>query len=178
MSGTGPQPKQLSLRDAYESFMQSAPKMVVGAAVCMLLATLLPVVGLSTNIMGVAGSQSFSGSETVGAVAWLAFLVFATAAAARFVPALYPYSKLIDMAAFAMVGIALIWAFVGGPVASGVHQANEVQSQFGGLLGGAPPRGGGPPASLATFSMYPHVGLIFFVLAPVLLLLARRREPA
>jgi predicted MFS family arabinose efflux permease len=70
------------------------------------------------------------------------------------------------MAAFAMIGITLIYAAFGGPVVSGMHQVSQME---GGLIGGA-------VSQMYSVSVIPNIGAILFLIAPLALFQAQRRE--
>lgn len=178
--------KQVSFRTAWQTIMSSAGYLAIAAAVCALLAALLPVVTLSANIGGtdMAGLQSVgggsvdpTGASLSGSLGWLAILAFAGAAAARFVRELAPFKRLIDMAAFALLAVAVIWSATEGPLATQIRTAGEVSHMFDGAAGGpAGARAAGMPTIAVT--VLPSIGCLFLLLAPVALVLARRREAA
>lgn len=174
MSTTRPN-RQLSASDAARALLASPSKLSVGAAGCMLLFLFLPAVYVSSTMMGMAaGGSSISGSQLAGWAAWLSFAAFAMAATSRFVPPLAPYKKLLDLAAFTLVIVALLYATFGGPLASAAQQINQMQHQFGGLPGVQP--GAAARTPFASISIIPHIGALSFLVAPVALFLAQRRE--
>ena len=183
-------PRQVSPADLVRSVASTPSKLAVVAAVCMLLFLVLPAAYVSGTVMGISSSLSFSGSQMGGWTAWLAFVVFAAAAATRLVPSIAQYRQLVDLVAFGMLAAVLLYAVLASPIAAASQQMSQVQNQFSGLTGGDLGRGMGagmgngfgrnvaPTPPPVSFSVLPHVGVLFFVLAPVLLFAARRRERA
>lgn len=172
--------RQFSAASAARALLTSPVKLAVGAALCMLLFLFMPAVYISSSVMGFAtGGITVSGTELAGWAAWFSFFAFSAAAASRFSTPLGPYKKLLDLLAFGMAAVALFYAVFGGPVASTLHQVNEMTSQVGGLLGGAA-RGFAPTSTpqIGSVSIIPHIGVILFLLAPAALLQAKRRENA
>ena len=173
--------RQVSAVDALNSFLASPTKLTVGAAIFMALFVVSPTVLINSTLMGVsASSVSVSGSGLAGVPAWIAFFIFGAVAVSRFVEALLPYRKLLEMAAFGMVAVVVLWALFGGPIAEALQQIRGMQNQMSGLVGGLRlPAGVGMPSQpLASVSIYPHIGALFFVFAPVALFLAKRRDAA
>ncbi len=181
-------PRQISPADLARSVAGTPSKLAATAAVCMLLCLLLPAIYVSASVLGISSSLSFSGSQMGGWTAWVAFVAFAAAAATRFVPSILQYRQLVDLIAFGMLAAVLLYVVLASPIAAAVQQVHQVQNQFGSLLGGDLGRGMGagfgngfghnvapvpPPGS---FSVLPHIGTLFFVLAPMFLFAARRRE--
>ena len=177
-------PPQISPGEVLRSVVASSAKLAVVAAVCMLLFLVLPVLRFSGSVMGISTTVSFDGNEMGGWTAWAALVAFAAAAATRFVPSIIPYRRILDLLAFVMVAAVVVYAVLASPLAEASRQVHQAQAQFGGLMGGGLDGGmaGGfgrntaPVTSPVAFSVLPHVGVLFFVLAPVLLFLARRRE--
>ena len=175
MSGIG-QVRQFSAADVTRALLDSPSKLVIAAAGCMLLFLFLPTLYVSGTATGIAaGGFSLDGAQLAGGAAWLTLLLFTLAAASRFLPPLAPYRSLLDQAAFATVGIAILYVALASPVASGMRQIGEARGVVGGMFGniGAP-----AAAPLACVSVVPHVGALLFLAAPVGLFLARRRERA
>ncbi len=173
-------PRQISPAEALRSVMGSSPKLAALAAACMLLFLLLPALRVSGSVLGIATAASFSGGEIGGWTAWVAVMAFVAAAATRFVPSIVPYRRILDLVALVMVGAVLVYAVLASPIAEASQQLHQAQTQFGGLMGGG--LGGGfgrnPTGVQSPVSVLPHVGVLAFVLAPVLLFIARRRERA
>ena len=177
-------PRQISPAEAIHSMMGSSRKLAVLAAACMLLSLLLPALRVSGSVMGIATAASFSGGEMGGWTAWVALLTFAAATATRFVPSIAQYRRILDLMAFAMVAVVLVYAAFASPIATAAQQVHQAQAQFGGLMGGGlgGSAGGGfgrapvQVQSPASFSVLPHIGALFFAGAPVFLFLATRRE--
>ncbi len=177
-------PRQVSPADLARSVASAPPKLAVVSTVCMLLFLVLPAAYVSGSMMGISSAMSFSGSQMGGWTAWLALVAFAAAAATRFVPPIARYRRVADLVAFGMVAAVLIYAILASPIAEAAQQVHQVQAQFGGLVGGDLGRnlGGGfgrnlppiPPA--VSFSVLPHIGVLPFVLAPLFLFMAKRRE--
>lgn len=178
-------PHQISPAEALRSVMGSSAKLAALAAACMLLFLLLPTLRVSGSVMGIATAASFSGGEMGGWAAWVALLAFAAAAATRFVSSIAQYRRILDLAAFAMVAVVLVYAALASPIATAAQQVHQAQAQFGGLMGGGLGGSAGgfgrapvQVQSPVSFSVLPHVGALFFVAAPVFLFLAARRERA
>ena len=176
--------KQVSFRTAWRTIMSSAGYLAIAAAVFLVLAAVLPVVTLSANIGGTdmaglrgvaGGSVNPTGASLSGSLGWLAILAFAAAAAARFVRELAPFRRQIDITAFALLALAVIWSATEGPLATQIRTAGEVSKMFDGL-GGA--TGGAGRAAMPTIAVtvLPSIGTLFILLAPIALVLARRRE--
>ena len=177
-------PRQVSPADLARSVMSAPSKLAVVAVGCMLLFLVLPAAYVSGSFMGISSGMSFSGSQMGGWTAWLALVAFAVAAATRFVPSIALYRRVADLVAFGMVAAVLIYAVVASPIAEAAQQVHQVQVQFGSLVGGDLGRnlGGGfgrnlpPPPPPVSVSVLPHIGVLFLILAPVSLMVARRRE--
>jgi hypothetical protein len=176
-------PRQISAADAMRSVMISSPKLAAVAAVCMLPFLMLPAAYVSGSFMGISsGGLSFSGSQIGGWTAWLAFVAFVASATTRFVPSIALYRRLADFVAFGMTVAVLIYAAFASPIADAVHQVHQVQAQFGGLVGGDLGRnlgasfGRNMPPPPVSFLVLPQIGILPFVLAPLLLAMAKRRE--
>lgn len=176
MSGSQP-PRQILPAEAFRSLMDSPPALAAVAAACMLVFLFLPLVYVSSKVIGIsAGGVSMSGSQMAGWTAWLGLIAFAAAAASRYLPQFAQYRSTADIAAFIMAGLIVIYLFMASPLASAAEQVSEMQSQLGGLMAGIP---GAPRAAMrdaASFSVMPHIGSVFLVAAPIALFLARRRE--
>lgn len=155
--------------EAARSLLAAPPKLAVLAAACMALALFLPVLSYTVTVFGVPGpSGTVTGAGAAGWAAWVAALAFALAAWSRFAPALAPYAGLLDLAAFGTTALAVVWAALGGPVAADLwpgHAAPVLRGADGASI---------PPMASASF--HPSLGAVPFVLAPVLLALAKRRE--
>lgn len=159
--------------------MASSPKLAVIAAACMLMFLFLPLVYVSGTVMGIStGGSSMSGSQMAGWTAWFGFLAFVAAAASRYVPQLAQYRLIIDIAAFVMVAVVVIYLFVASPIATAAQQVSQMQNQFSGLMAGVPGRPSANMPAAASFSIVPHIGVLFLIVAPIALFLAKRRERA
>ena len=150
----------------------------------MLLFLFLPATRVSGSFIGISSVVSFTGSEMGGWTAWVAVMAFVAATATRFVPSIVPYRRILDLVALVMVVAVLVYAVFASPIATAAQQVHQAQAQLGGLMGGGL---GGSAAggfgrapvqvqSPVSFSVLPHVGVVPFLLAPVFLFLARRRE--
>ena len=174
--------KQYSFGDVARKFTSSPGQLALAAAACAILAAVTPVISLSGSFMGIAsGSTSVSGEAAAGTFAWIAVAAFALAAASRYLVQLKPYSSILDVAAWALLAVAVVWAFIGGPAVSELNQAKQL---LGGLSGlGGPPGGraspfGGPSISRPAVSMsvVPSIGIVFLLLAPAALFFARKAQ--
>ena len=174
--------RQISAGTAFRTIMDSAGYLAIAAAVCLLLAAMLPVATLSASMGGAdlpglkgvgGGAVSANGASAAGALGWLALLAFVGSAAARFVRELASYARRIDMAAFALLAAAVVWSVSDGPLAMQMQAAGQVSRMFDGMTGT-----GGPAVPTLAVSIMPSIGSLFVVLAPVALVLARRRETA
>ncbi len=175
--------QQISAALAFRAVMASAGYLAIAACVFMLLAAVLPVATLSATINGTemgglqgvaGGGVSATGATAGGVLGWLALFAFAGAAAARFVRELAPFRNLVDYAAFSLLAAAVLWSFYDGPIATQVRTVGQLSNMFGGAAGAH--AGSGMPALAVSVS--PGIGMLFVVLAPVALFLARRREVA
>ena len=177
--------KQVSFRTALDAIMSSAGYLAIAAAVFVLLAAVLPVVSLSASLAGTdmagvtsvaGGSVSPTGANVGGSLGWLAILAF-VAAAARFVRELAPFKRQIDIAAFTFLALAVIWSATEGPVATQMRTAGEVSHMFDGM-GGSPGGTSRPMMPTIAVTVLPGIGSLFVLLAPITLMMARRREAA
>ncbi len=143
---------------------------------------MLPVVTLSAKLGGAdlagvrsigGGSASQSGAAAAGTLGWFAVLAFAGSAASRFVREMAPFKRRIDAVAFIILVAAIVWAFTDGPVADQVRTSRQVSGMFQGMDGRAGASAGVPAIAI---SVLPGLGSLFVVLAPLALVLARRRE--
>ena len=175
-------PRQISPAEAIRSMMGSSPKLAALAAACMLLFLFLPAMRVSGSFIGISSVVSFTGSEMGGWTAWVAVMAFVAAAATRFVPAIVPYRRILDLVALVMVVAVLVYAMLASPISEASQQVHQAQTQFGSLMGGGMAGGFGRNAtrgpSPVSFSILPHIGVLPFVLAPVFLFMAGRRERA
>ena len=172
MENSGQTP-QFSVSELFSSLMASPIKLAATAAGCVFLALFLPAVSVSGSAFGInGGSTSVSGVGVAGFTAWLTFLAFAGAAISRLNVGITQYRKLLDQASFGMFVITTLWAFFGGPIASEMKQISNVQGQVSGFLGT------GNASMIASVSVYPSIGVVLFVMAPVALFLAKKRERA
>ena len=177
-------PRQISPAEAIRSMMGSSPKLAALAAACMLLFLFLPAMRVSGSFIGISSVVSFTGSEMGGWTAWVDVMAFVAAAATRFVPAIVSYRRILDLVALVIVVAVLVYAVFASPIATAAQQVHQAQAQLGGLMGGS--LGGGMGGgfgrnaasmqSPVSFSVLPHIGVVPFLLAPVFLFLARRRE--
>ncbi len=155
-------------------------KLASGAAVSMLLCMLLPCVSLQVSFLG----GSLNGEQVVGWVGWVTFLVFALAALTRFAPVIIAYKNLLDLAAFTMLVVTILYAVLGSPVAQSLSQAAQFSESMqqeeanNSYSRDFRYRQANQAAKKDLFStaLTPQPGLIFFVMAPLLLVVARRRE--
>lgn len=169
--------KQHSLGDIARGFTSSPGQLAIAAAACVFLAAVTPVISVSGSFMGMASASSgINGNEATGPFAWVAVAAFAMAAASRYLAQLKPYSNILDIAAWVLLAAAAVWAFVGGPVVSALGQANQLMGGMGGAPGGRANPFGAPGLSPAAASMSvgPSIGIVFLLLAPAALFLARR----
>ena len=178
--------KQVSFRTALNAIMSSAGYLAIAAAVFVLLAAVLPVVSLSarlgaTDMAGLTsvagGSVNPTGANVGGSLGWLAILAFVAAAAARFVRELAPFKRQIDIAAFAFLALAVVWSATEGPVATQIRTAGQVSHMFDGMAG-SPGGVSRPVMPTIAVTVLPGIGSLFVLLAPIALVLARRREAA
>lgn len=154
--------------------VNAPPKLVAAAVVCLLLYLFLPAVDMSGQAFGIASETgSLTGSDLTGAAGWLTLVALVVASLTRFVPLMLPYRNLADSAALVLVVLTVLYAVFGSPAAKALEQVNQAQGQLSNLMGNAPGRL--PMQSAASLSVTPNVGGAFFVLAPVLLLIARLR---
>ena len=174
--------RQISAGTAFRTIMDSAGYLAIAAAVFLLLAAILPVATLSASMGGTempglrsvgGGAVSATGASAGGALGWLALLAFVGSAAARFFSELVPFARRIDMAAFALLAAAVVWSVSDGPLATQMRAAGQVSHMFDGMAGT-----GGPAMPTLSVSILPSIGSLFVMLAPVALVLARRREAA
>ena len=150
------------------SFLASPRVLAIAAAVLLLLAVVSPVVVVSFSLANIAsppldGFADWTGDMAVGSPAWWAVLAFAGSAVARFVPRIWRFRRWIDLAALALLVAAVAWALYGGPLATNLQVGNDPSDG----------RPAGPPVSVR-----PAFGCLPALLAPIALMLARRREAA
>ena len=169
---------QFSAGQALRGLTSSGRKLAVIAAASMLLTTVIPVLSVSGNVMGLGGgSIGASAVDLAGLLGWVVALLFVGAAAARFLQALKPYRNLLDMAALGLFAIAVVWACLGGPTVTDLKALSSQMKGFSGLMNGPSNGafGGASPRSAVAISVLPSFGMLFLVLAPVALLMARRK---
>ncbi len=77
--------------------------------------------------------------------------------------------------AFGVLGAAVAWAFTDGPVAEQVRTTGQVSQMFQGFSKQGAVSAGMPALSV---NILPSLGALFVALAPLALILARRRETA
>lgn len=162
---------QFSASDVLQATLSSPLRLSIIAASVVLVSLFVPVVGISASFLGLQGPAVLAnGIQFAGWIAWVTLFAFVFAAAARFAASLERYKDPLDFFAFAMAIIAVLWGLFSGPVVEELEGA----SRIGGVLGGVMTGVGGTNA--ASFSMYPHIGTLLFLSAPVFLFRARRCE--
>jgi hypothetical protein len=151
----------------------------------MLLFIYMPCV----SVADLGDFATTSGKQLVGWIAWITFFAFALAAITRFIPDMIAYKNLLDVSAFAMVLVTILYAAIGSPIAQLLkdnqrYLANNSHPQSFNpcLRNDYACSAGRAPTATEDFSLTylaplrPEVGSVFFVLAPFLLIVARRRE--
>ena len=176
--------RQVSASQAVRTIMESSGYLAISAVVFLLLAAMLPVATFSASLGGTevdglrsvgGGATAVTGASAAGVVGWLAVLLFIAAAASRFVRELAPFKRLFDIAALAFLAVAVVWSVTDGPMAVQMNTARQVSHMLDGFASAS---GGAPRTALPTIavSLMPSIGSLFVILAPVALVMARRRE--
>lgn len=153
--------------------MLTSPAGLTGLATILLLGSLfMPVVTIKMNsanplaMLGLVNGRSISGLDYVGSWGFIPVIAFAAATAARVIPAIAQYRKLLDQLAFLLLAAILIWAITGGSIGADLRQA---QREMTGLLGS---RAG----DQFRFLFLPYFGAIPVLAAPLLLIVAKTWE--
>ena len=103
--------EQTSLGSSVAGAGQSARICAGLAAMFMLASLFVPIVSVRSSLsFGIA--TPVSGLALTGIFGWLLLATFVLAAAARFVPALGTYQRSLDIVAFLMLAIAVVWAVI------------------------------------------------------------------
>jgi hypothetical protein len=146
--------------------------MVLLAAAFIGVSLLLPV----ASIVGLAGgsTHSFTGAELADWTGWTALVMFTCAGGVRFTSPLVQYKNLLDILALASIVLAVSYSLLATPYAKAISENNRHEAarstdveMWNGYHNNVPRR---------FESFEPEYGAGFVVLAPALLLFARRRE--
>lgn len=147
---------QFSPVEAFRNLLSSERKLSVVPVISLVIAAVLPVVSISTYFRGENDlSSNYSGIEMGGLLTFVAIAAFGLAAYARFNPALSRYTNLIDCFAVGVLVAAMVRPFF-------------TDTQLGLLVDISRSR------SARTYTLLPHIGMLFVLLAPAALFFARR----
>ena len=147
---------QFSPAQAFRNLLSSERKLSIVPVISLAFGAILPVVSISTYFRGeIDFSSSYSGFELAGLATLAAIAAFGLAAYARFNPALLRYTNLVDWLALVVLVAAMVWPFF----------ADNQLTMLIDLSRSRPTR---------SYSLLPHVGTLFVLLAPTALFLVRR----
>lgn len=148
--------EQKSLKDISNNILGSGANLSATAAVIALLGMIMPFIGVYINDYTNGYMNAF---QAANLGAWLMLAGFIVAALSRRVQSLSSYRNIIDIFTFGLAALFLVLVWFFNPVTSGMGQ---MEGLFGGQY-------------IPSATLYPHIGMVAFLVSCGLLYVARKK---